>query len=295
MYDIKNLYEPKTVEEALLLRKEHPEALVLAGGSDILIQIREGKLAGCDLISIFALDELRGICIEDDGSILIRPLSSFTDVVMHPLIKKHIPVLGEAVEQIGGPQIRNIGTIGGNICNGVTSADSAGTLKAYDAILEISSLEGTRVLPYADFNLKPGKVDLHPGEILTGIRIPKASYEKTYGHFIKYAMRRAMDIATLSCSVNVKLTEDKKKVERLRIAFGVAAPIPIRASTAETSAKGHLLNEALIDKVAEGALADVMPRTSWRASKEFRLHLVEELARRATITSIEKAGGKING
>lgn len=295
MYDFKNLYEPTSVEEALKLRKEHPEALILAGGSDILIQIREGKLAGCDLLNIYGLDALRGICMEEDGSLLIRPLASFTDITMHPLIKKHIPVLGEAVEQIGGPQVRNIGTIGGNICNGVTSADSAGTLKAYDAVLEIASIDGTRILPYADFNLKPGKVDLRPGEILTGIRIPKASWENTYGDFIKYAMRKAMDIATLSCSVNVRLSSDKKKIERLRIAFGVAAPTPIRAFTAEKSAEGHALNEGLLKKISEGVLADVMPRTSWRASKEFRLHLVEELARRATIASIEKAGGKING
>ncbi len=281
--------------EALKLKKEHPEALILAGGSDILIKIREGKLAGCDLINIYQLDELRGICIEEDGTLLIRPLSSFTDVLMHPLIKKHLPVLGEAVEQIGGPQIRNIGTIGGNICNGVTSADSAGTLKAFDAILEIASLEGTRVVPFKDFNIKPGKVNLMPGEILTGIRIPKESYENTYGHFIKYAMRKAMDIATLSCSVNVRLSEDKKKIERLRIAFGVAAPIPIRSLTAEESAAGHLLNKELLDIIAEGVLQDVMPRTSWRASKEFRLHLVEELARRATIESIKKAGGEIDG
>ncbi|MDT4761115.1 xanthine dehydrogenase subunit XdhB [Sphaerochaeta sp. PS] len=295
MYDFKNLYEPTSVEEALKLKKEHPEALILAGGSDILIQIREGKLAGCDLLNIYGLDALRGICMEEDGSLLIRPLASFTDITMHPLIKKHIPVLGEAVEQIGGPQVRNIGTIGGNICNGVTSADSAGTLKAYDAVLEIASIDGTRILPYADFNLKPGKVDLRPGEILTGIRIPKASWENTYGDFIKYAMRKAMDIATLSCSVNVRLSSDKKKIERLRIAFGVAAPTPIRAFTAEKSAEGHALNEGLLKKISEGVLADVMPRTSWRASKEFRLHLVEELARRATIASIEKAGGKING
>ena len=295
MYDFKNLYEPTSVEEALKLKKEHPEALILAGGSDILIQIREGKLAGCDLLNIYGLDALRGICMEEDGSLLIRPLASFTDITMHPLIKKHIPVLGEAVEQIGGPQVRNIGTIGGNICNGVTSADSAGTLKAYDAVLEIASIDGTRILPYADFNLKPGKVDLRAGEILTGIRIPKASWENTYGDFIKYAMRKAMDIATLSCSVNVRLSSDKKKIERLRIAFGVAAPTPIRAFTAEKSAEGHALNEELLKKISEGVLADVMPRTSWRASKEFRLHLVEELARRATIASIEKAGGKING
>ncbi len=101
MYDIKNLYEPTSVLEALKLRKEHPEALILAGGSDIFIKIREGKLAGCDLISIFALDELRGICIEDDGSILIRPLSSFTDVVMHPIIKNISQYLVKLLNKLG--------------------------------------------------------------------------------------------------------------------------------------------------------------------------------------------------
>lgn len=295
MYDFKTLYEAGSVEEALRLRQEHPRALVLAGGSDILIKLRGEEIAGCDLISIYGLDELRGICMEEDGSLLIRPLTSFSDITMHPLIKQCVPVLGEAVDQIGGPQIRNIGTIGGNICNGVTSADSASTLKAYDAILELASLEGIRILPYAEFNLSPGKVDLRPGELLTGIRIPRDSWERTYGEYIKYAMRRAMDIATLGCSVNVRLTEDKQRIDRLRIAFGVAAPTPVRGRTAEAAAAGHALDAALIDAVSEGALADVMPRTSWRASKEFRLHLVKELARRATISSIEKAGGTING
>ena len=163
MYDFNTLYEPNTVEEALALKKVHPEALLLAGGSDILIKLREGKLAGCDLISIYMLDELRGVYIQDNGELIIRPLTSFTGITMHPLIKQHVPVLGDAVDQIGGPQIRNIGTIGGNICNGVTSADSATTLKAYDAILELSSADGVRNLPYAEFNLGPGKVDPETG------------------------------------------------------------------------------------------------------------------------------------
>lgn len=295
MYNFNNLYEPTSVEEALRMKKEHPQALLLAGGSDILIKIREGKLAHCDLINIYSLEALRGICLEDDGTILIRPLTSFTDVSMHPVIRKYIPVLGEAVDQIGGPQVRNIGTIGGNICNGVTSADSATTLKAYDAVLEIASLEGIRLLPYADFNLGPGKVDLREGEILTGIRIAKQSYENTSGHYIKYAMRKAMDIATLGCSVNVRLSEDKKRVERLRIAFGVAAPIPIRSTSAEARALGHALNAQLLEAVVEGALEDVKPRTSWRASKEFRLQLIKEMARRATKAAVERAGGTING
>lgn len=295
MYNFNALYEPKNIAEALALKSEHPEALILAGGSDILIKIREGKLAGCDLINIYGLDELRGICLEEDGTILIRPLTSFTDVSMNPIIREHLPVLGEAMNQIGGPQVRNIGTIGGNICNGVTSADSASTLKAYDAVLEIASLKGTRVLPYLEFNVGPGKVDLREGEILTGIRIPKESWSDTYGFYTKYAMRRAMDIATLGCSVNVRLTKDKKQIDRLRIAFGVAAPIPVRSPKAEAAAQGHAVDEALLDLVAQASLEDVNPRTSWRAGRDFRLQLVQELARRSTKAAIERAGGTING
>ena len=207
MYDFNTLYEPKTLEEALKFRNYHPEALLLAGGSDILIKLHEGKPSGCDLINIYGLDQLRGISMENDGSILIRPLSSFTDVSTNELINIYIPVLAKAVEQIGGPQVRNIGTIGGNICNGVTSADSASTLKAYDAVLELTSVEGVRMLAYAEFNLGPGKVDIRHNEILTGIRIPKESWTDTFGHYIKYAMRRAMAIANLGCSVNVRLSE----------------------------------------------------------------------------------------
>ena len=294
MFDINKIYQPKTVEEALFLRSEHPEALIIAGGSDVLLKIRNGKIAGCDLLSIQALDELRGICMEDDGTILIRPLTSFSHITANPIIKKYIPVLGEAVDQIGGPQIRNIGTIGGNICNGVTSADAAPTLKAFDAELEITGSDYVRVMPYTDFNLGIFKVDLRKGEILTGIRIKKNSYTNTFGDYIKYAKRRAMDIATLGCSVNVRLSEDRQAVDRIRVAFGVAAPTPIRAYTAEKDGNGHAVNEELFDLIAAGSVEDVSPRTSWRASKEFRIHLIKELARRATRNSVEKAGGVLD-
>lgn len=294
MYDFNQLFEPKTVEEALRYKKENPEALILAAGSDILIKLREGKLNKKDLITIYRLDELRGISLEEDGTLLIRPLTSFTDITINPLIKKHLPVLGEAVDQIGGPQIRNLGTIGGNICNGVTSADSASTLKAYDALLELRSADSIRELPFSQFNISPNVVALNKDEILTAIKIPQESWENTHGHYIKYAMRKAMDIATLGCSVNVRLSEDKRKILRCRIAFGVAAPIPVRSTTAETVATGALINKELIERVGEAVLNDVTPRTSWRASKEFRLHLIKELAQRALRISIEKAEGVID-
>lgn len=154
------------------------------------------------------------------------------------LIQKYIPVLGEAVDMVGGPQIRNIGTIGGNTCNGVTSADSASTLFALDAIIELTGPEGIRRLPIREFYIKAGKVDIRQGELQTGILIPKQSYQGYRGHYIKYAMRNAMDIATLGCSANVKLSEDKTVIEDVRIAYGVAGPIPMRAVHAEEAGRG---------------------------------------------------------
>jgi xanthine dehydrogenase FAD-binding subunit len=291
MYDIKALYEAKSVPDAIALLKAHPNAKIIAGGSDVLIQIREGRLAGAELMSIFKLDELRGIEMTGNGDIKIKPLTSFSHITSDPVIQKYINVLGEAVDQVGGPQIRNIGTIGGNTCNGVTSADSASTLHAWDAEMEITGSDGVRVVPIKDFYISAGKVDLRPAELLTAIYIRKASYEGYFGNYIKYSMRRAMDIATLGCSVNVKLSSDKRTIEDLRIAYGVAGPVPMRAPSAENMGRGKTITPELIEQVGKAALSDVNPRTSWRATKEFRLQLVEELTKRALKKSIELAGG----
>lgn len=122
MYDIKALYEAENVQDAIRLLTEHPQAQIIAGGSDVLVQIREGKRAGAELVSIYGLDELRGVSLEEDETLRIGSLTSFSHITKNELIQKYIPVLGEAVDMVGGPQIRNIGTIGGNTCNGVTSA-----------------------------------------------------------------------------------------------------------------------------------------------------------------------------
>lgn len=293
MYDIKALYEAESVAHATELLLAHPEAKVIAGGSDVLIQMREGRLAGATLVSIYGLDELRGVSMEADGTIRIGSLTSFSHITKSPIIEEHIRVLGEAVDMVGGPQIRNIGTIGGNTCNGVTSADSASTLVAYDAIVELTGAEGKRLVPIREFYIKAGKVDLRPGEIETAILIPKESYEGCKGHYIKYAMRNAMDIATCGCSANVKLSADKKTIERARLAYGVAGPVPMRAPSAEAAANGKPVSAETVEAFAKAALDDVNPRTSWRATKEFRLHLVAELARRALSEAIRLSGGEL--
>ena len=294
MSDIKALYEAESVTHAVQLLLEHPEAQIIAGGSDVLVQMREGKRAGKELVSIYGLDEIRGVSLEEDGTIRIGSLTSFSHITKDPIIQAHINVLGQAVDQVGGPQIRNIGTIGGNTCNGVTSADSASTLFAWDAIIEITGPEGVRRTPIQNFYIKAGQVDLRPGELQTGILIPKASYEGCEGHYIKYAMRNAMDIATTGCSVNVKLSADKSTMEDVRIAYGVAGPIPMRAVTAEAYAKGKPTTQAEIKAFARTVLEDINPRDSWRAAKDFRQHIAVVLAERALTESIRLAGGVIH-
>ena len=293
MYDIKELYQAKTVDEAIALHLEHPEADIVAGGTDVLVQMHEGKRAGHSLLSIHGLDEIRGVKMEEDGTLRIGSLTTFSHITNDPLIQKYINVLGEAVDTIGGPQIRNAGTIGGNTCNGATSADSTATLHAWDAIVELKGPNGYRRLPINEFYIKPGVVDLREGEIQTGILIPKESYENCYGNYIKYAMREALDIATLGTSVNVRLSEDKKTVERVRIAYGVAGPTPLRAKSAEAVGNGQPLSMELIEKVAAAVVPDLRCRDSWRASKAFRTHMAVECCKRAFIESVKLAGGEL--
>ena len=293
MYDMKALYQATSVADAVALRLAHPEAQIIAGGSDVLVQMREGKRAGAELISIYGLDELRGVSLEADGTLRIGSLTSFSHITQDPLIQKYVNVLGEAVDQVGGPQIRNIGTIGGNTCNGVTSADSASTLLAYNAVVEMTGPKGRRLAPIREFYIRAGQVDIRAGELQTAILIQKDDYTDTFGHYIKYAMRNAMDIATLGTSVNVRLSADKRTVERARVAFGVAGPVPMRAESAEAVAAGGSVGMDLAEAFAQAVREDIHPRDSWRAAKDFRMHIAVESARRAFIEAVKLAGGDL--
>ncbi|MEA5013678.1 MAG: xanthine dehydrogenase subunit XdhB [Candidatus Limiplasma sp.] len=290
MYDIEKIVTTTSIPEALAALAADEKAVVIAGGSDVLIKIREGKLAGCSLVSIHGIGSLKGVAMEADGTIAIGPGNTFSEVTEHPLIQKHLPALGEAVDQAGGPQLRNIGTIGGNICNGVTSADSAPMLVALNAQLEITSLAGVRRVRMEDFYAGPGKVHLAHGELLTRILIPKEDYEGFSGHYIKYAMRNAMDIATLGCAVHVRM--EAGKIADVRLAFGVAGPVPMRCRAAEEAVTGREADGETLKLFGQTALGEVNPRTSWRASKEFRQQLVRELPGRALAQAIINGGGE---
>ena len=292
MYDIEKYYQAKDIDDAVRALSADPDAVVISGGSDVLIKIREGKLAGCSLVSIHGIRELEGISMEEDGTIVIGPATTFSHITNNKIIREYIPILGDAVDMAGGPQLRNIGTVGGNVCNGVTSADSASSLCCLDAILVLTGPAGVREVPISEWYTGPGRTVRAHDELLTSIKIKKENYEGYGGHYIKYGKRGAMEIATLGCAVTVKLSEDKKHIEDLRLGYGVAAPTPIRCRETEQSVIGMETGDALAEKVGKGALSEVSPRSSWRASKEFRLQLVEELGKRAVKQAVINAGGE---
>lgn len=292
MYDIEKYYQAKDIDDAVRALSADPDAVVISGGSDVLIKIREGKLAGCSLVSIHGIRELEGISMEEDGTIVIGPATTFSHITNNKIIQEYIPILGDAVDMVGGPQLRNIGTVGGNVCNGVTSADSASSLCCLDAILVLTGPAGVREVPISEWYTGPGRTVRVHDELLTSIKIKKENYEGYGGHYIKYGKRGAMEIATLGCAVTVKLSEDKKHIEDLRLGYGVAAPTPIRCRETEQSVIGMETGDALAEKVGKGALSEVSPRSSWRASKEFRLQLVEELGKRAVKQAVINAGGE---
>jgi len=157
-------------------------------------------------------------------------------------------------------------------------------------VMEYLGPSGIRLVPIKEHYISAGKTALAHDEILRAILIPRESYENCFGNYIKYAMRNALDIATLGCSANVRLSQDGKSIERLRLAYGVAGPVPMRSPGAEQAAAGKPANAETAAAAAKAAMSDINPRTSWRASKEFRLHLAQELAKRTITESLKLAG-----
>ena len=292
MYGIENLYKANSVRDAISAIQENPGAKFMAGGTDVLIKVKEGKLASCVLVDICDISELSVIYIDKDA-IHIGPLATFSQVATDPIVLKHVPILAEAALTFGGPQLRNMGTIGGNIANGATSADIIPSLLTLNAELKLESSKGVRLLQLSEFYISSGKTVLAQDELIVDISIRTSDYEGYFGHYLKYSRRMALDIATLNCACLCRFTPDLGSVAGLRLAFGVAGPIPMRAYKTEQAVTGLPIREAF-DAVGQLSAEEVKPRTSARASREFRLSLARELSRRTLEKAILNAGGTLN-
>ena len=291
MFGIKTYHQASSVQEAVYMLSNNPESRPLAGGTDILVRLREGHSGYGHLVDIHHLKELQNIALLEDGTLSLGSGISCSDLINSELVQTHTPVLAQAADMLGGPQVRNAATLGGNICNGAPSAENASPLLALDAVVKIAGPDGERTVPIEQFYKGPGKVDLHLGELVTSFDIPEAGYKNTGGEFCKYAMRNAMDIATIGCSAVCRMDGDI--IEDLRIAFTVAAPVPTRCRTAENVCEGHRPSKAMLRDFSALVHKDLNPRESWRASKDFRQHIISTLAKRVTKKAIIKAGGTL--
>lgn len=291
MYGVRELYQPETVSEALEILAQNQEAKVIAGGTDLLLKMRSKGLKDVTLVSLRKSRELHEIQELPEGVLQVGSMATFSQVNQNPLVREKFPCFADAAVTMGGPQIQNVATIGGNLCNGAPSADSAPMLFALEARLVLASLQGRREIPIEDFYLGPSKVDLRPGELLLGIKIPLIEHDNWGGYYYKYSMRKAMDISTLGCAVVCRLAEDGQ-ISWARIALGTAAPTPIRCKQAEGLAAQQYLSKELLAEIGEQAAQEANPRSSWRASREFRLELVKELTARTLVQAYVNAGGE---
>lgn len=291
MYGVRELYQPETVAETLNILAQNQEAKVIAGGTDLLLKMRSKGLKGVTLVSLRKIKELYEIKELPEGVLQVGSMVTFSQVNQSPLIREKFPCFAEAAVTMGGPQIQNMATIGGNLCNGAPSADSAPMLFALEAKLVLESPHGRREVPIEDFYLGPSKVDLKQDELLLAIKIPLIEHDKWGGFYYKYSMRKAMDISTLGCAAVCQIDEGGR-IGWARIALGTAAPTPIRCKQAEELAANQYLSKELLTQIGQQAAGEANPRSSWRASREFRLELIRELTARTLVQAYVNAGGE---
>jgi len=291
MYDVEKLYQPESISEALQILDEDKAAWIIAGGTDVMIKMRHKKMRGVRLVSIRDIGTLKGVEVLEDGTVTIGPATTFTELASEPVIEKKLPMLKTAALSMGGPQIQNMATIGGNVCNGATSADSASSLFALEANLVLERADDSRIVPIEEFYLGPGRTDIRQGEMLTKIIIPPVKKGRFGCAYIKFATRKAMDIAILGAAATCVLNPEDRHIEKATIALGVAGPTPVRCTEAENLLNGSVLTKELLEKAGRAALLSANPRSSWRASKEYREYLIEELSARAFYKAFLEAGG----
>ena len=278
-----NYYRVESLNEALDLISRLDDFKVLAGGTDLIIDLKVRRYTVKNIVDISRIKELSYIA-DDGDKIRIGALTKLQAIAESPVVKEKAPVLAEAVREMASWQVRNIATIGGNLCNASPAADTAPPLLVFEAKLKIVGSNGERVVPINEFFLGPGKTVLQPNEILTEIQIPYQP-EGTSSAFIKIA-RVAMDLAKVN--VAVALRTEGSVIRWVRIALGAVAPTPIRAYKTEEFLVGKEFNEENLEKAAEIVKTEVKPITDIRSTAEYRREVSGVIVKDALLRAYEK-------
>jgi carbon-monoxide dehydrogenase medium subunit len=303
-------FKPKTVEEALtLLARYEEKSKLIAGGTDVIVMIKQKAMAPEVLISLQGIPGLDQI--KYNGSLTVGPMVTHRAIEKSEVIRKNFSALADAVDYLGSIQIRNVATIGGNICTAAPSADTATPLLVLGTQVRIKNPKGERTLPIEEFFKGPGETVLKTGEMVEALLIPKP-LPHTGSAYYKLQRRLALDLPILGVSVLLsldknritcsdllcttspisailhKMEEDEIICKDVRIALGVAAPTPMRAVKAEALLRGKKLSDELLEEAANTASQEAQPRDTLRGEAWYRRDMVRVLVKRMAMKSIER-------
>jgi aerobic carbon-monoxide dehydrogenase medium subunit len=278
-------YQPATLQEAsALLREKGPGGRFLAGGTDLVIAMKEKGLLPNYIVDLKRLPALSGIRQNPDGSISLGALTTMYEIETSPLIKKKFHFLAQSAAEVGSIQIRNRATIGGNMCNATPSADTAPALIALGANAKISGGAGERSISLEEFFKAPGQTVLSADEILTEIIIPRTP-AGLVGEYIKFSPREMMDLAYVGVAVAYDFEPQKRTCAGVRIVLGAVAPTPIRAKRAEATVEGQALSESLAEKAGNIAAEEAKPISDVRSTADYRRAMVAAMTKRALLNA----------
>ncbi|MHA1582351.1 MAG: FAD binding domain-containing protein [Candidatus Baldrarchaeia archaeon] len=277
--------QPKSLEEALeLLDKYGEQAKLLAGGTDLIVKMKDGVVKPEYVIDLSRLEELKFIS-KENGVIKIGALTTLREIETSPIIRENVHVLSDAVEKMASWQIRNLGTIGGNLCNASPAADTAPPLLVLEAELKLTSSEGGRMVPIDQFFTGPGETILKNNELLTEIQIPIMS-DHIGTAFLKLGRRVAHTLSIVSVATLVVVEDDVFK--DVRIALGSVAPTPVRAKKTEDRFRGLSATKDVVEKNCVWVVEDISPISDVRASAEYRKEMSIVLTKRALIEALDE-------
>lgn len=279
--------EPSTLTEAVsLLARYGSGAKVIAGGTDIIVRIKDKAIRPAYLVSlarIAGLDQISG----NGAGVRIGAMATASSLEKSAIIRAHCPIISEAAGQLASGGIRNVATVGGNLCNASPSADTAPALIAAHARAHLIGPDADRELPLEEFFAGPGKSVLGQAELMESLTIP-AMPPRTGGVYMKYGMRGSTDLAIVGVAAVVTL-DGNNTCRSTRVVLGAVAPTPMRAIEAEDFLKGKIIGEAEIAVAARLAAAAARPISDVRASAEYRRDMVAVFTRRALHEALRRA------
>lgn len=281
-------FAPETVREATELLQAHPRARVLAGGTDLLVQMKERARTPDTLVDIRRIPGAGELRFDSESGLTIGAAVTMRQVELMPAAQSHYAGLAEGARVVGSFQIRNLATIVGNICNAAPSADAAPGLIVHGAKVKIAGPGGRRAILVGNFMTGPGRTALQSGEFVVGIHVPVPS-ARTGSAYVRHTPRGAMDIAMVGVGAAVTLAPGTHACQDARIVLGAVAPTPLRARAAERLLQGQRLTDGLIAAAADRAAEEARPISDVRGSADFRREMVRVLTARMVAAAFENA------